>query len=224
MAAGLIVTCPECEKKFRPKTDVSGKKINCPFCEEPFVVPAAKAAPSGKSKSEAVKSGKPKPDNVKADTAVTAAAEAKAPDDEFDDNPDPYGVKTVELVPRCPNCTQEMGEHDTICLSCGYNTMTRIWGKTEKTIGLTFGRHLVYLLPALGSAVFVFFAIIALLMYYTVVPYWVAGTWLEFVDSEAVRMWMTLLFLFWFWMAGLFCFKKFIDKPKPDELQMEESE
>ena len=212
MAAGLIVTCPECEKKFKPKTDVSGKKIKCPFCAEAFVVTAPQAASAGKSKSDGGKSGNTKPDDE------------KPPTDDFDDNPDPYGVKTIELVPRCPNCTEEMGEHDTICLACGYNTMTREWGKTEKTIGLTFGRHLTYLLPALGSAAFVFFAIIALVIYYTLVPYWVAGSFLEFVDSEAIRMWLTVLFLFWFWIAGLFCCKKFIDKPKPDELQMEESD
>ena len=36
------------------------------------------------------------------------------------------------MVPRCPNCTSEMGAHDIICLSCGYNTLTREWGKTEE--------------------------------------------------------------------------------------------
>jgi hypothetical protein len=220
MAAGLIVTCPECEKKFKPKTDVSGKRIKCPFCAEAFVVPAPAQPP--KTKSAAAKSGKP--NAAKAGTTAAAAPpDEKAPVDDFDDNPDPYGVKTVELVPRCPNCTEEMGEHDTICLACGYNTMMRTWGKTEKTIGLTSGRHLMYLLPALGAAGFVLFAIITLLIYDVLVPYWVAGSWMDFVDSEAVRMWTTVMFLFWFWMAGLFCFKKFIDKPKPDELQMEES-
>src|SRR6266849_4088097 len=150
MAVSLVVTCPECEKKFKPKSDVSGKKIKCPFCAEPFVVPEAKSAKPAKSKADE----KAKPDEAK-ETAIAAAQQANS-DLDRDDNP--YGVKTVELVPRCPNCTQEMGEHDTICLACGYNTMTRAWGKTEKTLGLTFGRHLVYLLPAIGSAVFVFFA------------------------------------------------------------------
>ncbi len=225
MAAGMVVTCPECAKKFKPKTDVSGKKIKCPFCTEPFVVPAAQEAKPDKAKPDASKSGKPKPADAKDAPQAKAAPEAAAaakPSGDDEESVDPYGVKTVELVPRCPNCTQEMGEHDTICLSCGYNTLTRQWGKTEKTIGLTPGRHLEYLLPALGSAAFTLFAIINLLLLYTVVPIWVAGSdWLWWIDSEAVRMWATLAFLFIFWVAGVFCYKKFIEKPKPDEIQLE---
>ena len=59
MAVSLIVTCPECEKKFKPKSDVSGQKIKCPFCEEKFVVPAAKEVKAqDKAKPEANKGGK----------------------------------------------------------------------------------------------------------------------------------------------------------------------
>ena len=211
MAASLIVTCPECEKKFKPKGDVAGKKIKCPFCSEPFVVPAPKAAKPAKAKPE--QAAEPAP--------ATTAAPSNA-DLERDENP--YDVKEVELVPRCPNCTEEMGPHDTICLACGYNTMTREWGKTEKTIGITVDRHLIYLLPALGAAAFVFASAIALLIFDTRVPYWVAGDkWLDWMDSEAIRMWTTLLFLFWFYLAGLFCFKKFIEKPKPDEIELEDT-
>src|ERR1019366_8393034 len=171
--------------------DVAGKKIKCPFCTKTFVVPEAQDAKAENPKSEA-KSGKP---TQEAKAAAEPAA-ASASDADADDNPDPYGVKTVEIVPRCPNCTKEMGEHDIICLACGYNTMTREWGKTEKTLGITFGRHLVYLLPAIGSAIFVFFAAIALLFFDVVVPYMVTASWADFIDSEAVRMWITLLFLF----------------------------
>jgi hypothetical protein len=212
MASSPVITCPECEKKFRPKVDVSGKKIKCPFCQEAFVVPAAKAAKSAKASSETA---------IKAD--AKAAAEAAEPaNDDLDRDENPYGVKTVELVPRCPNCTEEMGEHDIICLACGYNTLTRTWGKTEKTLGVTLERHLVYLLPAIGAAVFVFCSAIGLLIFDTMVPYWVQGSaWTDWLDSEAVRMWTTLLHLFWFWIAGLFCFKKFIEKPKPDEIQLD---
>jgi hypothetical protein len=219
MAAALIVTCPECEKKFKPKADVSGKKIKCPFCSEPFVVPAAKASKDGKeakddkASPDAVKAGKPKGDGKAAPT-VTAA-----PDD--DNDVDPYGVKTVELVPRCPNCTQEMGEHDTICLHCGYNTMTRQWGKTDKILGLSVSKHTLYLLPPVGAAIFIFFSIITLLIYYIVVPYWVADMWMDFIDSEAMRMWITVVFLFIAWAAGMYCFFKFIEKPKPDEVKLD---
>jgi hypothetical protein len=78
-------------------------------------------------------------------------------------------------------------------------------------------------LPAIGSAIFTVFAVINLLLLDSLVPYWVAGSdWLWWIDSEAVRMWMTLIFLFIFWVAGVFCYKKFIEKPKPDDIKIEE--
>ena len=107
------------------------------------------------------KGDKAKSDKAKPDTADQAGAPNKGPseasvqsaDPDLDKDENPYGVKHVELVPRCPNCTEEMvNEHATICLNCGYNTMTRQWGRTEKTLGVTFERQLTYMLPALGSA------------------------------------------------------------------------
>jgi hypothetical protein len=224
MAAALVVTCTECEKRFKPKNDVRGMKIKCPFCEESFVVPAGKDAKADKGKSEAVKAGKPKPDAVKAgkpkpeETGPPAAA---AEVEDLDGSPDPYGVKHVELVPRCPNCTEEMGEHDIICLACGYNTLTRTWGKTEKKKVNTFGRQFMYLLPALGSAAFIFFSVVGLVFQATVTPYLVVGTMFSFTDGEWLRMWTTIFWLLWIFGAGCFCFKKFIEKPQPDELELE---
>jgi len=217
MADALVVSCPECKKKFKPKTDVRGKRIKCPFCKEPFVVPggkAAKAEKEAKAEEEAAEA-------LKDGEASAPAPPAPPPDDEFGDNPDPYGVKFVEMVPRCPNCTTEMGPHDIICLACGYNTLTRQWGQTKVIKGLTFGRHLVYLLPALGAAAFTFFAILFLIFYATVAPYLLENTMFSFMDSEAMRMWTTVLVLGWVFGAGTFCFKKFIDKPKPDEIELE---
>jgi hypothetical protein len=216
MAVGAVVACPECEKKFKPKTDVSGKKIKCPFCAHPFVVPAAKDSKEDKPKADANKTGKAKAEAIQAAPAAQAA-----PSSDADGDVDPYGIKNVDLVPRCPNCTQEMGEHEIICLACGYNTMTRQWGKTAKTIGVTPQRHILHLLPAVGSAVFTFCAVIGLLILYVVVPYWVAGSWMEFLDGEAARMWTTLIFFGLFWMAGMYCFNKFIEKPKPDEIELD---
>jgi hypothetical protein len=217
-SSSVVVTCPECEKKFKPKSDVRGKKIKCPFCTNPFVVPTGK---DGNARSEAIKSGNPK--EAASQVAVgPAPAQTDIPLGEYDADPNPYGVTNVDLVPRCPNCTEEMGEHDIICLACGYNTMTRQWGKTKKVVGITVGRHFLYLLPALGSAAFVFFSIIFLIYYCVMSPYHVYDVpilWLT--DHESVRMWTTLIFLAWLWGAGLFCFKKFVEKPKPDEVQLD---
>ena len=204
-AAGAIITCPECEKKFKPKTDVRGKKIKCPFCSHSFVAPIGD----------------------KAKEVEGAPEDAKTHNPDFDADPNPYGVKTVDLVPRCPNCTAEMGEHDFICLDCGYNTLTRQWGKTEKTRGITFGQHLKYLLPAIGSLVFMFFTVNCLVYYSVVYPFhitflddWWAGK-LGLLDHESMRLLTTIAFLMVMWAAGMYCFKMFIEKPKPDEIQLD---
>jgi DNA-directed RNA polymerase subunit RPC12/RpoP len=226
MAGGIVITCPECQKKFKPKADVQGKKIKCPFCAHPFVVPAAKGAKTapaknGKAKPAPAKNGKAKPDAKPAAAAAAAAGKSQAEQDlETDENP--YGVKNVDLVPRCPNCTEEMeNEHAVICLNCGYNTLTREWGRTEKTLGITFERQLTYMLPALGAAAFAVFTIIGLVYSSTVAPYDVAGTMMSFSDHESIRMWSTVFWLFVVWTAGMFCFKKFIEKPKPDEISLD---
>jgi hypothetical protein len=202
-----VVTCPACQKKFKPKADMSGKKIKCPLCTHAFVVPLPQDA---------------------GDPVAVPVEEAQAEfNAEYDADPDPYGMKHIDMVPRCPNCTEEMGPHDIICLSCGYNTLTREWGKSQKTIGVTFGQQFKYLLPALGTATFMFFSIVFLIYYCVVSPYHIAAlnNWVGWVlslsDHESMRMWTTVMFLMWIWAGGMFCFKKFIEKPKPDEIEIE---
>ena len=230
----VVVTCPTCEKRFKPKGDVQGKRIKCPFCKEPIAVPAAKAIKQTKGKPD------PKKAQEDADAAAAAmlamtpeekeAADAKAAEEareaynaQFDDKA-AYDVKTVEMVPRCPNCTEEMGPHDIICLECGYNTLTRDWGKTKKVVALTFERHLKYLAPALGAAGFVVFSVIGLLYFCVLSPYDTDKTMFEFTNSEAIRMWTAVIFLGWLFGAGTFCIKKFIEKPLPDDILVEDVE
>lgn len=221
MAASPAITCPHCDKKFKPKVSVQGKKIKCPFCAHPFAVPgdssdATVNDPPGKTMAEKKKAN---PDQAKAAPPAQTAPEAKNPDDEFDDNPDPYGVKDQDLTPRCPNCAKELAnENAIICIYCGYNTLTREVSFTKKTVKTTAGRHFKYLLVPIGAATFLFSAVIFLLYYSAVSPYHVNNTMFEFTDHESMRMWSTVTILTWIWGSGLFCFKKFFEKPKPDEI------
>src|SRR5947207_737731 len=100
MAAPASISCPSCAKKFKGRPELAGKKIKCPGCGSPFIVPQQAEAPQ------------PKP-------AAVAAANARAPDDEAN----PYGITTIDLSARCPNCANKMESEDAIiCLHCGYNT------------------------------------------------------------------------------------------------------
>jgi DNA-directed RNA polymerase subunit RPC12/RpoP len=224
MAVITAIRCPNCEKRFKPTTQVQGKKIKCPFCSQPFVAPSAKASktatkPEADNEAgiKAKSAAKPKPQ-----PAPPVVAEAPKPvDNDLDADHNPYGVKDQDLTPRCPHCAKELeSANSIICLHCGYNTLTREAGKTEKTFGLTFERHFMYLLPALGAATFAFFSVVFLIYYAVVSPYHVAGVpILSLTDHESLRMWTTVIFLAWIYAAGTFCFKKFIVKPKPDEIK-----
>src|SRR4051794_31820733 len=113
MTANPAVACPHCEKKFKPKSDVSGKKIKCPFCKEPFTVPAAE------EEETQVRAGKPKAGakaKAKAASVVAAAPDEPAAEvmaappepENLDGDENPYGVKNQDLRRRCPNCANEM--------------------------------------------------------------------------------------------------------------------
>src|SRR5205085_12090110 len=71
-------------------------------------------------------------------------------DEELEADSNPYGVSTLDLSPRCPNCANELESADAlICLHCGYNTQTRRWASTKKTIEHTGGENFAWLLPGL---------------------------------------------------------------------------
>jgi DNA-directed RNA polymerase subunit RPC12/RpoP len=216
MAVITAIRCPECEKQFKPKAEVRGKKIKCPFCAHPFVAPLPKNPAKPKTAKEPAAKAKQTPED-------SSPAPVEPVRNEFDADPDPYGVKNQDLAPRCPYCAQELPSANAIiCLHCGYNNLTREVGKTKKLIGLSFDRHLKYLLPALGAAAFSFFSVIFLLFYAIVSPSLVAGVAiLQYSDHESLRMWCTVIFLMWIYFAGLFCFKKFIDQPKPDDIAVD---
>jgi DNA-directed RNA polymerase subunit RPC12/RpoP len=214
MAESPIITCPDCSKRFKGKENLQGKKIRCPFCSHPFVVPledAAPARPGSKGKSGAAKTSPIK--------AAVPPAKAKPSDDDDEDNPNPYGVTHLDLAPRCPNCANEMeSEKAVVCLHCGYNTLTRTWGATKRTYAATGGEQFMHLLPGLICATVIFLFVLGQIFYCTVFPRLVRGSWAEFLDHESLRMWFTLIMLAICWGVGLFVFNRLVLNPKAADL------
>jgi predicted Zn finger-like uncharacterized protein len=124
MAEAITIVCPECEKKITVPAEAVGKKVRCKGCQHVFAVkaPAAKKAPPA---------AKPKPAKPK-----------PKPTDEDEEDDAPIGVTALDTAPRCPNCANEMeSEEAVICLTCGYNTRTRLQATTravEDTTGMTW--------------------------------------------------------------------------------------
>lgn len=210
MAGSPAITCPECQKKFKTKADVQGKKIKCPGCAHAFVVPDLSTAVQAKGK----------PDDKDAPIPVAGLTPPKPADDE--ENDDPYGLTHADMAPRCPNCANEMESEDAVvCLFCGYNTLTRQWGKTEKTVAISTGRHFLHLLPGIACALLFLFCVLDQIYYCVVYPFNVAGTFMEWSDHESLRTWSTIFALSSMWSLGAYAYHRLIVKPLPDEQKLD---
>ncbi len=207
MADGTVIKCPACLKKFKGKANLEGKKIKCPMCTTVFVVPGEKAA----APAPAAAAAKPAP----APAAPPAAPLSFAAEEE-EDNKNPYGVTELDVAPRCPNCANLMADEKAfICLFCGYNTLTREIGKTEKTIAHTAGERFIYLLPGILVALTALGFIAGLTYFCVVLPDAVAGSWLRFLDHESMRMWLAIIALGIIWGCGTYSYKRLIIYPTP---------
>ena len=205
-AAPTVITCPACKKRFKGKPELAGKKIKCPLCSEPFVVPALE---------EAVTAKEPTKEPAKmADSAATPYGQAA----------EAYGVEAVDTAARCPNCAQLMASEDAvICIFCGYNTLTREHGKTKKVVAATKMEHFLYLLPALSAAMMFGLVVLFILWFNLVVPDMVVGSSkTEWLAHESIRMWSASGLMALMWGLGVYAFNTLAMKPKPPEIEKEE--
>jgi hypothetical protein len=208
MASSPIITCPACAKKFKGRADLQGKKIKCPFCAEPFVVPKA-----GAEDKTAIKAAK---GQGKEAAAPSMARQPLWGAEDEDQNP--YGVTALDLAPRCPHCAKEMlSAEAVVCVYCGYNTLTRRVGETRKVVALTGSEHFMHLFPGLLCAGGILFLVLFMAVFCLVWPHWVAGGHLALTDHESVRMWLTVMSGFVIYVLGMFAIKRLILEPKPRE-------
>jgi DNA-directed RNA polymerase subunit RPC12/RpoP len=216
MADATVLKCPKCDKKFKARAGQEGKKIRCPHCERAFVVdeaiaaakPQAKAAAKGPPPAPSAPAKPPEP--PKQETATHFGFEE-------DEGPNRYEVTPTEIQARCPNCANPLrSERDVICTFCGYNTQTRVLGKTEKLEAHTPGEVFMHLLPGLVCIWFIVSETIGMLYYCLVLPFTLEGeSWMSMVDHESMRMWTVIISLFNIWPAGMFAFHRLVLNPVP---------
>ncbi len=210
MTTSPVATCPHCAKKFRGKGDMTGKKIRCPFCQEPFVVGAETpvAAAVGKAKA-------PVPAAKTASPPAPAPAPASTPPME-----EAFGIGDQGIENRCPNCAEPMpNEKATICLFCGYNMLTREWGKTSVTEAVDFKQHLLHLAPGLFCLVDVLSIVGFLIWYCTTLAQTVAGGEWDFLSYEPTKMWTTMILLAVSFPMATFAFQRLVVNPRPEEVK-----
>jgi hypothetical protein len=215
--AAPIITCPACTKKFKGKEGIEGKRIKCPLCSTPFVVPAdggaqVKAGP-GKEGSFQLKQQA---------EAAPAQGHQRVVWTKEDEDGTPYQMGEFDESPRCPNCAKLL-EHAkaVICLHCGYNTQTREWGQTVRAMSVTGGQHFVHLLPGFFFLFMLLLLIVGILFFSINLPPIIAGTWASFLDHESMRMWIILVAMAAMWAFGTLAFRRLVLYPKPKEKQKE---
>jgi predicted Zn finger-like uncharacterized protein len=212
MADTLVIICPQCQKKFRHKSELEGKKIKCQSCNHIFLVQGVPLDKPG--------SGPAKPGSQATQPEPAAKVNTRRWEDD-DDDPNPYGVTELDIAPRCPHCANLMPADDAIiCLHCGYNTLTREMGRVVKTIEHTAGERFVWLLPGLLCVAGMLLYINVDIFYCCSLPFIIEpGTWADdLFNAEASRLWIAVLpSLFALWALGYYAFKRLILNPVPPE-------
>jgi hypothetical protein len=206
---------------------VQGKKVRCKGCGGVVSVPAGGV--DTRMQTEKAR-------------AKTASAGVDA---ELDDAKNPYGVKQMNLAPRCPHCAYELDPPDArICLHCGYDMVRRGRQQSIKTYERTFGDWALWLLPGI-ACVLAFLVIIGAGIYY---HYYLPYDLLKQKDAEdllgdrlgvfnkdpgpdataymfhpGIEVWFAVAGLVLMWKSGKFAFKRLILNFTPPEKIKEKS-
>jgi Zn finger protein HypA/HybF involved in hydrogenase expression len=226
--AAVSITCPACRKRIKAREEHLGRKIRCPNCQNSFVAEAdaeetdAPIAFADDDKPKA-KPAKPKPTAaMKAEKpAEPKPVETKAPESKPVDVA-AYGIETIDTQARCPNCAELMADPTAIiCIHCGYNTLTRTYGKTRRVYAASREEILQHLMPAMLFSAAFLALVLVVLWYNTVVPPAFNGTRSDWVVHESLRMWSTMVIVAFLWWFGFFAFRTFVLHPLPEEVEKE---
>jgi hypothetical protein len=216
MASTVTITCPECDKTLRAPSEVLGKKIRCKGCGATFSARAAAdedddAPPPRPKKAPAAKAVPARPKNDK--------PKAKADDD--DDDASGYGVTTEYLGPRCPSCANAMEEEQRICLTCGYDTETRVQSRTRKVRHTSGGDIFLWLLPGILCAILTLGLLTAQLLYIIFIVRETFGdAWYDFIGSLGMKVWTSVVVLFICYYAGKYAIIRLCIDNTPPEVEL----
>ena len=239
MASVAEIPCPNCEKTLKVPDSVFGKKIKCKYCGEPFVAddPDADEAPRKAAVKPSKPGGavaKPKKEEPKPEEKPAAPAPYKFQDDDEDAmgaKPNPLGVIADDsAVVRCPFCAAELDPPDAkVCLSCGFNNVTRIRAETKKVWAPDSNDWFNHLGPGVGALVICIGLIVLDVVVMLNMREWITGTFLEKelpgADGQKAYYVRPSAFVTLIWAAtvmpiigtGLFAIKRLFIDNKPTE-------
>lgn len=130
----IQANCPKCQFALKVRDDLAGKRVKCPKCQEPVLIPGAAAAP--KDAPVAAGAGASRGSGKAPATAPTQKAGAAAARSAAVGSAGGSGGKRynplldlleeagVEAAPRgdvCGSCGKPLKPGQVLCLECGYH-------------------------------------------------------------------------------------------------------
>jgi hypothetical protein len=206
MASTIKIACPECDKQIQAPPQVVGKKIRCKACGHTFV---ARAAGGEVKKSPPAKPKKPDPKVI------------GFVDDDEDDGVKQYDLTGIDESHRCPFCANAIEEGDMVCLTCGYNLITREKGETRETHDTTAMDWIIWLLPGIACVITILMLITFDVLYCLFISsIFDPETWYGFILCHSGwKMWLVILSLFVIYYCGKFAVKRLILNYTPPEVE-----
>jgi DNA-directed RNA polymerase subunit M/transcription elongation factor TFIIS len=218
MTATIRISCPSCNKNMVGPAAAQGKKIKCKACNHVFVArgeestdPVAKGATKSTAKAPAPK-GKAQPGQPKPEVDKNRLL-----DPEDVDPGKGYGCEEAppESVARCPQCAYEMeSEEAIVCLTCGYNLLTRTRLHMKKVYETSFMDWVFWLTPSISSTIFCISCLLFAVFLWTGLKWWFGDWWF---CSFPLQVWFSVFALAGAWYSAKFAFKRFVYEFRPPE-------
>jgi predicted Zn finger-like uncharacterized protein len=129
--------CPECQRGYRVKDELTGKTAKCGKCGHRMRIPALEAAAAAPVKASAAPTASPR---SVAKTPQAKAPQPKAPPartsaswlDEELESAQPKAASAPRSTSKsCPACGAALAAGAVLCVSCGYDTRTHAKHETK---------------------------------------------------------------------------------------------
>jgi hypothetical protein len=194
MAGVIKVSCPKCKKAMQVPEVLAGKRIRCRGCNATLMIAQRE---------------------VKQAAATSPAA---LHEDEFNVK-GTYGVTVESDKPRCPFCAGDIEEGQAVCLTCGYNLLTRERSETRVLYAVHGSDYFLWLLPGIICVFVILGCIGVIAMLWSGVPAFggVMQEW--FQDWRWGRVYASIFFAFIIYACGRFAYKRLIKNPHPPEIE-----
>ena len=128
-----------------------------------------------------------------------------------------YGFEEAapDSVARCPQCAYELESAEAIvCLTCGYNLLTRTRLHMKKTYETNFMDWVYWLTPSIAATIGCFLSVSFGIFLWTYLKWWWGDWWFS---HFSIQIWFTVFAIGGAWYSGKFAFERLVYEFHPPE-------